>query len=212
MKLYSDFAAQRARQLTADIIALALIAVSIATGIVVFSTVNQLAQFGRQMQTAGADFRTSMTDVGDRLGGIPLIGEGISAPFDTASSAGDTLASAGQTQQDLVLQAAIALGVGVAALPILIVLLVWLVPRLRFITRASRTRTQIRAGLDTDLLALRALTNQKVDAITKIDPDALGAWRRGDPEVTRRLAGLELRAAGIRVPRPNAVGVDRRHR
>jgi hypothetical protein len=198
VKLYSDFAAQRARQVTADIIALALIAVSIAVGVFVFSTVAQLAQFGRQMQTAGADFRTSMTDVGAQLGGVPLIGSGISAPFDTASSAGDTLATAGQTQQDLVMQAAVALGVGVAALPILIVLLVWLLPRLRFISRATRTRTLMRAGLDTDLLALRALTHQKVGVIAKVAPDALGAWRRGDPDVMRELAGLELRSVGIR--------------
>lgn len=198
MKLYSDFTAQRARQMTVDVVALALIAISIAAGIVVFSTVNQLARFGVQMQTAGTDFRTSMTDVGMRLGGVPFIGEGIGAPFSTASSAGDTLAAAGQTQQDLVLQAAIALGVGVAALPILIVLLVWLIPRLRFISRATRTRAQMSSGLTTDLLALRALTNQKVDAITKVDPDALGAWRRGDPVVMQRLAGLELRSVGIR--------------
>jgi hypothetical protein len=198
VKLYSDFAAQRARQVTADIIALALIAVSIAVGVFVFSTVAQLAQFGRQMQTAGADFRTSMTDVGAQLGGVPLIGSGISAPFDTASSAGDTLATAGPTQQDLVMQAAVALGVGVAALPILIVLLVWLLPRLRFISRATRTRTLMRAGLDTDLLALRALTHQKVGVIAKVAPDALGAWRRGDPDVMRELAGLELRSVGIR--------------
>jgi hypothetical protein len=198
VKLYSDFAAQRARQVTADIIALALIAVSIAVGVFVFSTVAQLAQFGRQMQTAGADFRTAMTDVGAQLGGVPLIGSGISAPFDTASSAGDTLATAGQTQQDLVMQAAVVLGVGVAALPILIVLLVWLLPRLRFISRATRTRTLMRAGLDTDLLALRALTHQRVGAIAKVAPDALGAWRRGDPDVVRELAGLELRSVGIR--------------
>lgn len=199
MKLYSDFAAQRARQMTADVVALALIAISIATGIVVFSTVNQLAQFGVQMQNAGTDFRTSMTDVGTRLGGVPFIGEGISAPFSTASSAGDTLAAAGQTQQDLVLQAAIALGVGVAALPILIVLLVWLIPRLRFISRATRTRALMRAGLNTDLLALRALTHQKAGVIAKIAPDAVGAWRRSEPEVLQRLAGLELRSVGIRV-------------
>ncbi|MGN7968808.1 hypothetical protein [Microbacterium sp. 22296] len=200
MKLYSDFAAHRARQMTADIVALVIIAVSVVMGVVVFSTVNQLARFGREMQAAGADFRTSMTDVGDRLGDVPLIGSGISAPFDTASSAGDTLASAGQTQQDLVLQAAIALGIGVAALPILLTLLMWLLPRLRFISRATRTRALLRAGLDSDLLALRALTHQKVATIAKVDPDALGAWRRGDREVTRRLAGLELRSVGIRMP------------
>lgn len=198
VKLYSDFAVQRARQVTADIIALALIALSVVTGIAVFSAVDQLAQFGRQLQTTGVDFRTSMTDAGTRLGGVPFIGEGISSPFTTASSAGDTLAAVGQTQQDLVRQAAIALGVGVAALPILIVLLAWLVPRLRFVSRATRTRALMRAGLTTDLLALRALTHQKVGAVTKVDPDAVSAWRRGDPVIMQRLAGLELKSVGIR--------------
>lgn len=37
MKLYSAFAAQRARPTTADTVALALIAVSIATGTIVFT-------------------------------------------------------------------------------------------------------------------------------------------------------------------------------
>jgi len=50
-----------------------------------------------------------------------------------------------------------------------------------------------------DLLALRALTTQKLSAITKIDADALGAWRRGEPEVVRRLAQLELRSSGVKL-------------
>lgn len=202
MKLYSDFAVQRGRQVIADFVALALIAVSIFAGITVFSAVDQFAQFGRQLQTTGVDFRTSMTDAGTRLGGVPFIGEGISSPFTTASSAGDTLTAVGQTQQDIVRQAAIALGVGVAALPILIVLLVWLLPRLRFVSLATRTRAQVRAGLTTDLLALRALSHQKVGTLTKVDPDAAAAWRRGDPVVMQRLAGLELRSVGIRIPSP----------
>ncbi|REC99697.1 hypothetical protein DEU35_0673 [Microbacterium sp. AG157] len=202
MKLYSDFAVQRGRQVIADFVALALIAVSIFAGITVSSAVDQFSQLGRQLQTTGVDFRTSMTDAGTRLGGVPFIGEGISSPFTRASSAGDTLAAVGQTQQDIVRQAAIALGVGVAALPILIVLLVWLLPRLRFVSLATRTRAQVRAGLTTDLLALRALSHQKVGTLTKVDPDAAAAWRRGDPVVMQRLAGLELRSVGIRIPSP----------
>jgi hypothetical protein len=199
VKLYSDFAARRTRQIAMDIVAVVLIMASVANGVAVFSTVNDLSRFGRQMQDAGASFRTSMTDVGDRLGGVPLIGEGISVPFDAASGAGNTLEAAGQTQQDLILRAAIVLGIGVAALPILLLVLVWLLPRLRFATRATRTRALVRAGLDVELLALRALANQKIGTITKVDPDALGAWRRRDPEVMRRLAGLELKSVGIRV-------------
>lgn len=199
VKLYSDFAARRTRQIATDVVALVLIVASVANGVAVFSTVNDLSRFGRQMQDAGADFRLSMTDVGDRLSGVPLIGAGISAPFDTASGAGSTLEAAGQTQQDLILRAAIALGVGVAALPILLLVLVWLLPRLRFAVRATRTRAMLHAGLDVELLALRALTHQKVGAIAKVAPDALGAWRRRDPEVMRRLADLELKSVGIRV-------------
>lgn len=37
MKLSSDFAAQRARRMTADTVALALIAMTIATGTIVFT-------------------------------------------------------------------------------------------------------------------------------------------------------------------------------
>jgi hypothetical protein len=32
-------------------------------------------------------------------------------------------------------------------------------------------------------------------------PDPLEAWRRDDPEVVARLASLELRGSGVRVPR-----------
>ncbi len=198
MKLYSDFAAQRARQMTADVVALALIAISIATGIVVFSTVNQLAR----VRCADAERGHRLPHVDDRrrhaTGWGPVHRRGDQRSVQHGELGGDTLAAAGQTQQDLVLQAAIALGVGVAALPILIVLLVWLIPRLRFISRATRTRALMRSGLNTDLLALRALTHQKAGVIAKIAPDAVGAWRRSEPEVMQRLAGLELRSVGIR--------------
>ncbi len=65
----------------------------------------------------------------------------------------------------------------------------------------------MKSGLGVDLLALRALTTQRVAAIARIDPDALGAWRRSDPEIMGRLAELELRFVGIRMPRD--AGVDR---
>ena len=71
---------------------------------------------GDQMQDAGAGLQSSMTDVGGRLGGIPLIGESIRDPFDAASSAGETLQSAGQTEQDLILRAATALGIARSAI------------------------------------------------------------------------------------------------
>lgn len=199
MKIYSDFAARRTRQIVADLAAVAGIGLWVWFGITVFTVVNQLAEFGRQMEAAGAGFEGALSEIGDTLGGIPLIGPGIRVPFDGASSAGGLLEAAGQAQQDGVLALALTLGIGSAALPVATILLIWLVPRILFIRRASRATQVATAPAGMDLLALRALTGQKLSAIAKIDADALGAWRRGEPEVVRRLAQLELKSSGVRL-------------
>ncbi len=199
MRLYSDFADRRARQITADVVALVLIGLWIWLGVTVFTLINALADFGVQMEQAGAGFRETMTEVGESLGGIPVIGGGIRIPFDGASQAGGALEAAGQSQQDAVLQLALVLGIGIAVLPILMILVVWLVPRIRFVRRAARAKELVKGGAGIDLLALRALATQKLPALARVDTDAMAAWRRGDERVMRRLAALELKSAGIRL-------------
>lgn len=205
MKLYSDFAPQRTRQIIADAVALAAIIVWVWFGITVYSAVAALASFGVDMQRAGNGFQQSMTDIGDQLAGVPLIGGTVRAPFDGASSAGAALESAGESQQVLVQQLALTLGLGIALIPTAIVLVIWLIPRIRFIRRAGRARVVLRSGAGVDLLALRALANQKLTALAAVDPDASGAWRRGDPAVLAQLAALELKSSGIRM-RPSSAG------
>lgn len=199
MKLYSDFGPRRTRQIFADVVALAFIAAWLWFGVTIYTLISELSAFGAQMEDAGAGFRETMADVGDTLGGIPLIGAGIRAPFTAASDAGGALQDAGQSQQDVIQQLAVTLGLGVALLPILMILALWLVPRIRFARRAGRAREQVRAGVGLDLLALRALATQKLSTIAEVDPDPMGAWRRGDEPVLRRLAALELEASGIRM-------------
>ena len=200
MKLYSDYGPRRTRQIFVDLVSIAFIVGWVWLGATIYTIVSQLSQFGADMEKAGAGFRETMTEVGTNLGGVPLIGSGIRAPFDGASAAGGALESAGQGQQELVQQLAVTLGLGVAVLPILMILFLWLLTRGRFARRAGRAKALVRAGVGIDLLALRALTSQSVAAITDVDADAAGAWRRGDEGVIRQLAGLELRSAGIRMP------------
>jgi hypothetical protein len=200
VKLYSDFGPRRTRQITADLIALAFIVAWVWFGATIYALITELSTFGRQMEDAGAGFRETMTEVGETLGGIPLIGSGIRMPFTAASDAGGALEDAGQSQQELIQQLALTLGIGVALLPILMILAVWLVPRIRFARRAGRAREMVRAGVGLDLLALRALATQRLPMIAAVDPDAMGAWRRGDEAVMRRLAALELEASGVRMP------------
>lgn len=200
MKLYSDFAPRRTRQILFDLFSLAFAVGWVWLGSTIYALIDDLAQFGVQMEEAGAGFRKTMTEVGDNLGGVPLIGSGIRTPFTGASEAGSALETAGVSQQELTHQLALTVGIGVALLPILMIASVWLATRGRFIRRAGRTKALVRAGVGIDLLALRALSHQKIATIASLDPDAAGAWRRGDGAVMRRLARLELESAGIRLP------------
>jgi len=199
MNLYSDFGPRRTRQIVGDVIAVAAIAAWVWLGVTVFQLVMNLSTFGKQMEDAGAGFEQTMTEVGENLGGVPLIGGGIRAPFDGASDAGGALEAAGQSQQLAVSQLATGLGIGIAALPILTILAFWLVPRIRFARRASRARAMVEAEAGVDLLALRALATQKIGALSSVGPDPMAAWRRGDETVMRALAQLELRSAGVRM-------------
>jgi len=199
MKLYSDFAPRRTRQIVADIFALVAIGAWVWLGITVFQLVENLAVFGKQMEEAGTGFKQTMTEVGNTLGGVPVIGSGIRAPFDGASGAGAALESAGQSQQVAVSQLATGLGIGIAAVPILTILLLWLIPRIRFARRAGRAQAIVNTGAGVDLLALRALATQKISALTRVDAEPMAAWRRGDETVMRQLAQLELRSSGVRM-------------
>jgi len=199
MKIYSDYAGHRSRQILVDVLSLAAIAAWAWLGYTIYALVMNLADFGVQMEEAGEGFKDTMIEVGNNLGDVPLIGGGIRAPFDAASDAGASLESAGQAQQDAVQQLATGLGVGIAVLPILTILIFWLVPRIRFARRAGVAKQLVKSGASVDLLALRALANQKLAAIAAVAPDPAGAWRRNEPAVIAALANLELRSSGVKL-------------
>lgn len=199
MKLYSDYPARRSGQIIADVIALVLIAIAVWCGTLVYSAIAVLAAFGKTIEDAGNGFEQTMADAGEALGGVPLIGPGIRQPFDAASGAGTQLAEAGQAQQDLVLAAATTVGVVTAAIPILLILLIWLRGRLRWARRATEARNLSRLPDGPDLLALRALVNADYAELHQVHREPVDAWRSGDAAVVRQLAQLELREAGVRL-------------
>jgi hypothetical protein len=207
MKLYSDFPARRIRQITADLVALALIAASICLGVFVHSLVSDLAAFSIQVEAAGEGFEETMNDVGGRFAGVPLLGGGVENLFDDASSAGGGLADAGRSGQTAINNLALGLGWAIAVLPVIAILALWLFPRIRFVRRAAAAQRMMSHGGSLDLLALRALATQDLASLNRVSTDAAAAWRRGDTETVRALASLELRSSGVRVPRlPTGTG------
>jgi hypothetical protein len=198
MQIYADLPAVRARQITADALALAVAAVAIAAGIAVGSLIAGLAEIGRRLESAGSGFGSTMTDAGSTLGGIPLLGDAVRAPFDGASGAASVLAAAGRDQQQLASALAIVAGLAVGGLPLLLLAVLWLRPRLRFARRTAELRALGATATGGELLALRALTEASPREILAAHPDAVPGWRTGDPAATQALAALALRRAGLR--------------
>ncbi|WKK72956.1 hypothetical protein Q0F99_08840 [Rathayibacter oskolensis] len=198
MQIYADLPAVRARQIVADALAIAVAVIAVAAGIVVGALIAGLAEIGRRLESAGSGFGTTMSDAGSTLGGIPLLGDAVRAPFDEASGAGAVLAAAGRDQQQLATTLAVVAGLAVGGLPLLLLAVLWLRPRLRFARRTAELRALDATPTGSELLALRALTEASPRDILAAHPDAVPAWRRGDPAATSALAALALRRAGLR--------------
>jgi hypothetical protein len=202
VKLYSDFGRRRASQALGDLAALAVIVVGIVVAVAIHNAIAAFRSIGADVTRSGNDFASTMSDIGGRLAGVPLIGGGISAPFSSASDAGGTLADAGSNWQSGVEHLATLVGWTVAVLVVLIVLLGWVRPRIVGAIRRAAVARLATASASLDLLALRALATRPARAVTRVDDDVVAAWRRGDDEVIRKLAALELKASGVRLPEP----------
>ncbi|MFJ6113462.1 hypothetical protein ACIQC8_05020 [Agrococcus sediminis] len=199
MQLYSSRPVAAAWQVVADLAAIATIAVSVWIALQVRDAIASLGGFGRQIEDAGTGFSTTLSDAGDALAQVPLIGDGVAQPFRDASGSADDLAAAGTALTSTIELLAATVGTALWLLPTLLVLLVWLLPRLRFATRARASAALARTREGRDLLALRAVATQPTRRLLATVADPVAAIRTGDEPGLRALAALELRSAGVRV-------------
>ncbi|QAV69519.1 hypothetical protein ESZ53_03100 [Salinibacterium sp. UTAS2018] len=198
MQLYADQPARRTLQIAADLISVGFIVIWIALGVWVYQLIAAFQELGVQMQAAGAGFESTMVELGNTLGSVPLIGSGIRAPFGGASEAGAALESAGQSQQTSVEAAATAVGLFIGIVPVALILLVWLLPRLRFAVRASEAKRVLATPGGANLLALRALSTLSLTVLARVSDDPAAEWRAGNGAIVARLAQLQLAELGLR--------------
>jgi hypothetical protein len=186
-------------QLLGDVLAVgwAYLWVRLAFG--VHDAMLALAAPARLLEDAGTALERNLHAAGGTAERVPLVGDELRRPLDSAAGAGATLAQSGRDQQEAVADIAVTLGVVTAAVPLLVTLW-WLLHRLRWMRQATAARRT--AAEDESLLALRALATQPLTRLRAIAPDPLAAWRDGDPEVVSTLARLELRRLGLRGQRP----------
>ncbi|GGL23514.1 hypothetical protein H9L10_06235 [Phycicoccus endophyticus] len=205
MKLYSDVTTRRAAQVAADVGVVVWVVLWVRLGLWLHEVTLRLAEPGHRLADAGAGFRDTMTRAGDSLEGLPLLQDRVAAPFRSAADIGGDLQQAGADLADGVGRVAVLLGLTTAAAPVLLVVGTWLLLRWRFVRRASAAARFVDADPDLDLFALRAMANQPMERLARISPDPAGAWRRGERDVVRALAVLELRECGLRPPPQAAV-------
>jgi hypothetical protein len=198
VRIYADRAAPRVRQIVTDLFVVAWTYLWIRLGMKLFDLVEKLAVPGRKLEGAGNGLADNLGSAADHINDVPGVGNAVASPFSKAAEAARSLANAGRDQQEIVGELAWALTFMLLAVPLGLVLFVWLPLRVRWIRRASSAAGLRGASAGRDLLALRALATQPLRRLTKLDPQIATAWRRGDPEAVEALARLQLRSLGLR--------------
>jgi hypothetical protein len=195
VKLYAETAGLRARQLLGDLAVLAWTAAWVAAGVALYRLVEKLAVPGARVEQAGGSFADDVAEIQQKVGRLPVVGGELQDPFGRLAGVGRTLAAAGVTQQEVVHQLALWLGVVVAVVPIVALLLVWLPRRVVWAREAGAASRLRMDGADLELFAIRAVANRPLRDLHRVTPDPAGDLRAGEYQA---LADLELRALGLR--------------
>ena len=199
VRIYADVARARARQMMTDLLVAAWTAAWIWAAVKLYGLVSKLAVPGQKLASAGDGLSAGLSDAGGKVDNVPGIGGALATPLNKAADGARSLADAGRQQQEIVHQLSWVLVVVLLLVPMALVLLVWLPLRIRWMRRAA-TAAGLRDRIaGRDLLALRALMNQPLRRLVRLDPDVSSKWRAGDPEIVNQLAALELRTIGLRV-------------
>jgi hypothetical protein len=199
MRIYAERPGRAGLQLLADLLAVGWIALCVWVARTAEEFLLRLQGPARTLTGAGESIRGAFDDAARTASGVPFVGDDLARALGTGTGAGDSLANAGREQMEAIASVAFGTAVAIVVLGALPVLLTWLPLRLRY-ARQARSAVTART-VDTDLLALRAITRLPVRRLLKIAPDPAAAWRRDDRPVVRALAALELRSLGLRSPR-----------
>jgi hypothetical protein len=202
IKPYADRPVRLTGQIATDLLFLAWVIACVWVGHVVHDQTMELAGPGQQTVDSATGLAGGLSDAGDSLQDLPVVGDGASAPFTDASAAAQQLADAGRAEVRAVERLAFWLGISIAGIPILVVGSRYLPGRLRSMREAGAGQRLLDGPADLDLFALRAMTHQPMHVRARVSDDPVGALRRDDREVISRLADLELREHGLRAPLP----------
>lgn len=194
---YATTPGRLAAQLFSDFAIFLWTALWLLVGTAVYDAISTIAEAGAQVETGANGVAGNLASAGHGAQHIPVVGDAVSKPLTSASEAALDIAAAGHSLDTTASWLAVLLALAVVAVPLLIVVVPWLLLRLRFFRRKWTVTGLAATPAGEQLLALRALTNRQPRKLVAVSADPVGEWRREDPATIRALAALELRAAGI---------------
>jgi len=198
MRFYAERPGRAALQLLADLGAVGWIWLTAFTARTVHGFVLALQAPADALAGAGESVRTAFDGAARTAATVPFVGDELARALGVGSGAGDSLVAAGNEQAEAIAHVAFGTTVATVVLGAMPVLFVWLPLRLRYARLAGSAVTA--RAVDSDLLALRAITRRPVRSLLRVAPDPAASWRRDDRDAVHALAALELRSLGLRAP------------
>lgn len=203
MKFWSETPSARARELAADVATWAWVSLWVVIASRLYATLAGYAGVGRAIGQGGTNIQAAGTDVGNALGGLPLVGEQVRGLTQSAFGvAGEPFVYVGDQLEQLLLIIAALLGIlvlGVTLIPWLSRYLPWRAHRLFELRTANRViRKAPRHVPDSvveRLLASRALHRLTYGELLEHTSDPIGDFAAGR---YAKLARAELESVGLR--------------
>ena len=199
MRFYAERPVRVARQIVADVLAVAWVVVLVVVALAVRALLLKLQAPALALAQAGDTISSAFAGAARTAGAVPFVGGDLANALSGGTGAGTRIAAAGREQLDTIATVATGTAVAIVVLGAMPLLTIWLPLRIRYALKA-RAAVTVR-DTDDDLLALRAMTRLPVRRLLRVTPDPAAAWRRGDTEAMRGLAALELASLGLKKPR-----------
>ena len=200
MGIYASRPGRLVGQVLGDLFVLGWGIVWALVGVFVQQTIAVLAVPARETARMAAKLVGNFEDAAAEASRVPGVGDNLRRPFDSASTTLGQVITSANHQVDSLERLAVIMGWLVFLIPVTVVIAIWLPRRVRFYRQARAAQLFIDAQPDLDLFALRAMANQPMDVLAAVTDDPVSAWRSGDRAVINRLADLELRRSGLRMP------------
>lgn len=197
---YAERRTRMLAQVGADVFVAAWIVLWWWVGRVTQRTVAAIADPARRSGGAARQLSDHIREAAEQAGRVPGIGVELRKPFDDAVGSLQSVITAADDQVVSIERAGLLLGWLVFLIPVVLLVVLWLPARIRFLVRARAARRFLDSPADLDLFALRAMATQPMHVLARISDDPVKAWQEGDRATIHALAAVELRRSGLKPP------------